>query len=173
MFIIMNNSRSASARKRTEQPPPPQYKPVSGSRATPQQAPKQAPQQTTSNVRAGQSRQGMSVSDAIGLTTVRLCRVEHLLNLQANQNQGVQSGGGNVVDVSVIGSIVERLERLEQFLTDTESQNETVSGDLDAHESNLSSLRNDVSLILERLNKIEATRPEVVKSELLVENTSE
>lgn len=121
----MNNQRSAASRKRTEQPPPP---PVPQKQVPVQKRP-------TSTVRAGQTSQGLSVSDAIGMTTVRLCRVEQLLNMQCNKEKEKEKDPA--MDVSVLGTIVDRIERLEQ---------------------SLSSVRDDIEQILERLNETDTNQ---------------
>jgi hypothetical protein len=122
----MNNQRSAASRKRTELPPPP---PV------PQKQVPNSNKKPISNVRAGETRQGMSVSDAIGMTTIRLCRVEQLLNMQGNKEKEKEKS----IDVSVLGSIVERIGLLEESFV---------------------SIRDDIAHILERLNETDTNQVE-------------
>jgi hypothetical protein len=140
----MNNQRPPPSRKRTEQPPPVPQKPAPVQNSV-------AVKKTTTNVRAGQSRQGMSVSDAIGMTTVRLCRVEQLLNLQGNKNAGAPSEKGSV-DVSVLGSIVERLGRMEQSYDEPDKTLE--------FGNTLVILRDEIAQIMERLAVLEAKPPD-------------
>jgi hypothetical protein len=76
-------------------------------------------QNSTPNVPVNTASAKLSISDAIGLITLRLGRVEQFI-MEAEHNGGLTGGGSSIpdnahlVDKSVINSIVNRLDSLEK-----------------------------------------------------------
>ena len=108
----MNSSRAISAarnRRVGEQQPVRSSGPTfSQVRSAPQQQQQQQQQQV-------QQKPKISVSDAIGLTTIRLCKVENFIN---ELKEGGQVSGlppnSQVVDNSVLTTMINRLDALEK-----------------------------------------------------------
>jgi hypothetical protein len=55
----------------------------------------------------------ISVGDAIGLTTIRLCKVENFIN-ELKENGGELPANSQIVDNSVLTSLINRLDSLEK-----------------------------------------------------------
>ena len=123
----MSSSRSiAAARNRRAGDPAPTSRPgtsISAQPAFSQQQQQQGKrsvtaQNSTPNVPVTANNAKLTISDAIGLITLRLGRVEQII-MEAEHNGGFSSGPGipdnaHLVDKSVINSIVNRLDSLEK-----------------------------------------------------------
>jgi hypothetical protein len=108
-------------------------------------------QNSTPNVPVNTTSAKLSVSDAIGLITLRLGRVEQFI-IEAEHNGGLNSGTGipdnaHLVDKSVINSIVNRLDSLEK--KEKESSNNQQTNKLE------SELRNIKDLLMSQMIKYE------------------
>jgi vacuolar-type H+-ATPase subunit I/STV1 len=85
---------------------------------------------STPNVPVTSSNAKLSISDAIGLITLRLGRVEQFM-IEAEHNGGLNNGSSipdnaHLVDKSVINSIVNRLDSLEKKEKDSSSNQQTI-----------------------------------------------
>ena len=85
---------------------------------------------STPNVPVTTSNAKLSISDAIGLITLRLGRVEQFI-MEAEHNGGFNNGSSipdnaHLVDKSVINSIVNRLDSLEKKEKDSSSNQQTI-----------------------------------------------
>lgn len=85
---------------------------------------------STPNVPVTTSNAKLSISDAIGLITLRLGRVEQFI-IEAEHNGGLNNGSSipdnaHLVDKSVINSIVNRLDSLEKKEKDSSSNQQTI-----------------------------------------------
>jgi len=122
----MSSSRSiAAARNRRAGDTAPTNRPGTSIAAQPafsqQQQSKRSvtAQNSTPNVPVNTTSAKLSISDAIGLITLRLGRVEQFI-MEAEHNGGLTGGGSSIpdnahlVDKSVINSIVNRLDSLEK-----------------------------------------------------------
>ena len=122
----MSSSRSiAAARNRRAGDPAPTNRPGTSIAAQPafsqQQQSKRSvtAQNSTPNVPVNTTSAKLSISDAIGLITLRLGRVEQFI-MEAEHNGGLTTAGSSIpdnahlVDKSVINSIVNRLDSLEK-----------------------------------------------------------
>jgi len=121
----MSSSRSiAAARNRRAGDPAPTNRPGTSIAAQPafsqQQQSKRSTtaQNSTPNVPVTTSNAKLTISDAIGLITLRLGRVEQII-MEAEHNGGLTGGSSipdnaHLVDKSVINSIVNRLDSLEK-----------------------------------------------------------
>jgi len=135
----------------TNMPPPPNNVRISGGRGIPQQQPSQAYQQVQQSQQQSQASlpfSKISISDAIGLITLRLGRVEqwiietdHENEIQEqNPSQGMNiPDNSRIVDNSVFSSIVNRLETIEKMDLKTE---------------NISKLSEDIVKFTEQLTRI-------------------
>jgi len=132
----MSSSRSIAAarnRRAGEQQPQPQInRPGTSIAAQPafsQQQPKRSVtvQNSTPNVPVTNAPAKLTISDAIGLITLRLGRVEQIIQ-DAEHNGGFNTGttslpdNAHLVDKSVINSIVNRLDSLEKKEKETNNQ---------------------------------------------------
>jgi len=86
-------------------------------------------QNFTPNVPVTNANAKLSISDAIGLITLRLGRVEQII-MDSQHNGGLNMGSSipdnaHLVDKSVINSIVNRLDSLEKKEKDTSSNQQT------------------------------------------------
>jgi len=84
---------------------------------------------STPNVQVTNTNAKLSISDAIGLITLRLGRVEQII-IEAEHNGGFSSGTNipdntHLIDKSVINSIVNRLDSLEKKEKDSSSNQQT------------------------------------------------
>ena len=154
----MSSSRSIAAarnRRASDAPPTPQPQQTrpntsinSASSLKPQQQQQKKPPPPpppTSQSNASFSK--ISVSDAIGLITLRLGRVEqYIIDTQHETNSNELPANTRLVDNSVLLSVVERLEKLEQYM-----QSRTI--DLETIDLRLSDLesRNEENLEVERV----------------------
>ena len=121
----MSSSRSiAAARNRRAGDPAPTSRPGTSIAAQPafsqqtQSKRSVTAQNSTPNVPVNTGSSKLTVSDAIGLITLRLGRIEQIL-MEAEHNGGLNSGTGipnnaHLIDKSVINSIVNRLDSLEK-----------------------------------------------------------
>ena len=85
---------------------------------------------STPNVPVTTSNAKLSISDAIGLITLRLGRVEQFI-IEAEHNGGLNNSSSipdnaHLVDKSVINSIVNRLDSLEKKEKDSSSNQQTI-----------------------------------------------
>jgi hypothetical protein len=132
----MSSSRSiAAARNRRAGDPAPTSRPGTSIAAQPafsqQQQTKRSvtAQNSTPNVPVNSTSAKLTISDAIGLITLRLGRVEQIL-MEAEHNGGLNSGTGipdnaHLVDKSVINSIVNRLDSLEKKEKESSNNQQT------------------------------------------------
>jgi hypothetical protein len=124
----MSSSRSiAAARNRRAGDPAPTSRPGTSISAQPAFSQQQQQQQgkrsataqnSTPNVPVSANNAKLTISDAIGLITLRLGRVEQII-MDAEHNGGFASGSSipdntHLIDKSVINSIVNRLDSLEK-----------------------------------------------------------
>lgn len=122
--------------------------------------------QTRGNMRGGQQQQQeepiknpkISISDAIGLVTLRLGRVETMLNSMPNPAElGGMSGNSvadnenyRVVDEAVFTSIVTRLDKLETGTTqEATNQSTELTEKLDALEKMYTELKTEITVTKE------------------------
>jgi vacuolar-type H+-ATPase subunit I/STV1 len=108
-------------------------------------------QNSTPNVPVSANNAKLTISDAIGLITLRLGRVEQII-MEAEHNGGFSSGSGipdnaHLVDKSVINSIVNRLDSLEK--KEKESSNNQQTNKLEAE------LRDIKDLLMSQMVKYE------------------
>jgi len=156
----MSSSRSiAAARNRRAGDPAPTSRPgtsISAQPAFSQQQQQQGKrsvtaQNSTPNVPVTANNAKLTISDAIGLITLRLGRVEQII-MEAEHNGGFSSGSGipdnaHLVDKSVINSIVNRLDSLEK--KEKESSNNQQTNKLEAE------LRDIKDLLMSQMVKYE------------------
>jgi len=155
----MSSSRSiAAARNRRAGDPAPTSRPGTSISAQPafsqqQQQGKRSvtAQNSTPNVPVTANNAKLTISDAIGLITLRLGRVEQII-MEAEHNGGFSSGSGipdnaHLVDKSVINSIVNRLDSLEK--KEKESSNNQQTNKLEAE------LRDIKDLLMSQMVKYE------------------
>ena len=132
----MSSSRSiAAARNRRAGDPAPTSRPGTSIAAQPafsQQQSKRSvtAQNSTPNVPVNTVSAKLSISDAIGLITLRLGRVEQFI-IEAEHNGGLNNSSSipdnaHLVDKSVINSIVNRLDSLEKKEKDSSSNQQTI-----------------------------------------------
>jgi hypothetical protein len=97
----------------------------------PQSAAFQQIQQQQQQVQNGLPFTKLSISDAIGLITLRLGRVEQWVIETEHENEGKSDGSpsGNAVDNSVLVSLLNRLETVEKRESTTGSGNTSLSSD--------------------------------------------
>jgi hypothetical protein len=132
----MSSSRSiAAARNRRAGDPAPTNRPGTSIAAQPafsqQQQSKRSvtTQNSTPNVPVNTTSAKLTISDAIGLITLRLGRVEQIL-MEAEHNGGFTAGSSipdnaHLVDKSVINSIVNRLDSLEKKEKESSNNQQT------------------------------------------------
>jgi len=108
------------------QPPPTNIRLARGQPPQPPQQMYQQPTQQMSSQQIPQQTQGLpftklSISDAIGLVTLRLGRVEQfIIDLENGEHQNLNMGSSNIpenskiIDTSVLTSIINRLDSLEK-----------------------------------------------------------
>lgn len=134
----MSSSRSiAAARNRRAGEQAPTSRPgtsISGQPAFSQQQQQQSKrsvtaQNSTPNVPVSSNNAKLTISDAIGLITLRLGRVEQII-MEAEHNGGFASGSTipdntHLVDKSVINSIVNRLDSLEKKEKESSNNQQT------------------------------------------------
>jgi hypothetical protein len=137
----MSSSRSiAAARNRRAGDPTPTSRPgtsISGQPAFSQQQQQQqqqskrsvTAQNSTPNVPVNATNAKLTISDAIGLITLRLGRIEQII-IEAEHNGGFSSSSSipdnaHLVDKSVINSIVNRLDSLEKKEKESSSNQQT------------------------------------------------
>ena len=141
----MSSSRSiAAARNRRAGDTAPTSRPgtsISAQPAFSQQQQQQQPgkrsvtaQNSTPNVPVSTNNAKLTISDAIGLITLRLGRVEQII-MEAEHNGGFSAGSSipdnaHLIDKSVINSIVNRLDSLEK--KEKESSNNQQTSKLEA-----------------------------------------
>ena len=156
----MSSSRSiAAARNRRAGEQAPTSRPgtsISAQPAFSQQQQQQSKrsvtaQNSTPNVPISSTNAKLTISDAIGLITLRLGRVEQII-MEAEHNGGFSSGPGipdnaHLVDKSVINSIVNRLDSLEK--KEKESSNNQQTSKLEAE------LRDIKDLLMSQMVKYE------------------
>ncbi len=146
----------------------------------PQTQPQQRQQQQQQPVQQMQQPQ-MSVSDAIGLISLRLGRVETYIKQMPPLDQiGMNSGGEigenmRVVDEAVFTNIVARLEKMEQTPTEPASVvDDSVVADIVARLENLEQVPNEPARVVDdsviadlvaRLEKLEQTPKEPVSDD--------
>ena len=134
----MSSSRSIAAarnRRASDAPPTPQPQQTrpntsinSANSLKPQQQPQQQQKKPPtpppqSNIQFNK----ISVSDAIGLITIRLGRVEqYLIDNHNNTESNELPVNTRLVDNSVLLSVVERLEKLEQYMQSRTNDLETI-----------------------------------------------
>jgi len=109
----------------------------------------------------------LSISDAIGLITLRLGRVEQIL-IDAEQNGGLGNGSSipdntHLVDKSVINSIVNRLDSLEKRDKETSSNQQTSKLEIE--------IRDIKDLLMSQILKYEKFTSETNKNLDLLNNT--
>ena len=133
----MSSSRSiAAARNRRAGDPPPTSRPGTSIAAQPafsqqtQAKRSVTAQNSTPNIPVSTNNAKLTISDAIGLITLRLGRVEQII-MEAEHNGGFTAGSSipdnaHLVDKSVINSIVNRLDSLEKKEKES-SNNQQVS----------------------------------------------
>ena len=154
-------------------------------RGQPQQRPQTQPQQRQQQQPVQQMQQmqqpQMSVSDAIGLITLRLGRVETYIKQMPPLDQiGMNSGGEigenmRVVDEAVFTNIVARLEKMEQTPNEPAGVvDDSVVADIVARLENLEQATNEPASIVDdsviadivaRLEKLEQTPNEPVSDD--------
>jgi hypothetical protein len=152
----MSSSRSiAAARNRRAGDPPPTSRPGTSIASQPafsqqsQQGKRTTAQNSTPNVPISSTK--LTISDAIGLITLRLGRVEQFI--QTAEHEGGINMGTNIpdnahlVDKSVINSIVNRLDSLEK--KEKESANNQQTSKLE------SELRDIKDLLMSQMVKYE------------------
>ena len=152
----MSSSRSiAAARNRRAGDPPPTSRPGTSISSQPafsqqsQQSKRTTAQNSTPNVPITSTK--LTISDAIGLITLRLGRVEQFI--QTAEHEGGINMGSNIpdnahlVDKSVINSIVNRLDSLEK--KEKESANNQQTTKLEAE------LRDIKDLLMSQMVKYE------------------
>jgi hypothetical protein len=152
----MSSSRSiAAARNRRAGDPPPTSRPGTSIASQPafsqqsQQSKRSTAQNSTPNVPITSTK--LTISDAIGLITLRLGRVEQFI--QTAEHEGGINMGTNIpdnahlVDKSVINSIVNRLDSLEK--KEKESANNQQTSKLE------SELRDIKDLLMSQMVKYE------------------
>jgi hypothetical protein len=125
-----------SAAAFSNMPPQPGNVRVASRQPMPQQPPQQRPQSAAfQQIQQQQSQNGLpftklSISDAIGLITLRLGRVEQWVIETEHDNEGKDNSStttsGNAVDNSVLVSLLNRLETVEKR-NDTNSGSGTAS----------------------------------------------
>ena len=134
----MSSSRSiAAARNRRAGEQAPTSRPgtsISAQPAFSQQQQQQSKrsvtaQNSTPNVPISSTNAKLTISDAIGLITLRLGRVEQII-MEAEHNGGLTAGSSipdnaHLVDKSVINSIVNRLDSLEKKEKESSSNQQT------------------------------------------------
>lgn len=133
----MSSSRSiAAARNRRAGEQAPTSRPgtsISGQPAFSQQQQQSkrsvTAQNSTPNVPVSANNAKLTISDAIGLITLRLGRVEQII-MEAEHNGGFASGSSipdntHLVDKSVINSIVNRLDSLEKKEKESSNNQQT------------------------------------------------
>ena len=133
----MSSSRSiAAARNRRAGEQAPTSRPgtsISGQPAFSQQQQQSkrsaTAQNSTPNVPVTANNAKLTISDAIGLITLRLGRVEQII-MEAEHNGGFTGGSSipdntHLVDKSVINSIVNRLDSLEKKEKDSSNNQQT------------------------------------------------
>ena len=131
----MSSSRSiAAARNRRAGEQAPTSRPGTSIAAQPafsQQQGKRSvtAQNSTPNVPVTNNNAKLTISDAIGLITLRLGRVEQII-MEAEHNGGFSSGSSipdnaHLVDKSVINSIVNRLDSLEKKEKESSNNQQT------------------------------------------------
>lgn len=155
-----NRGNAVAVQRRTNGPPPP---PPGGSR------PQQGGQQNVRQINRGassqqgqgqkQGRPQMSVSDAIGLLSLRMGRIETFVQQLPPLDQIGVSGGSvgsgeigenmRVVDEAVFTSIVSRLDRLEK--NHQNQQNHTNDSDDQGQSQETEQLAQTVSALLEEV----------------------
>jgi vacuolar-type H+-ATPase subunit I/STV1 len=133
----MSSSRSiAAARNRRAGDPAPTSRPGTSIAAQPafsqqtQSKRSVTAQNSTPNVPVNTGSSKLTVSDAIGLITLRLGRIEQIL-MEAEHNGGLNSGTGipnnaHLIDKSVINSIVNRLDSLEKKEKESSGNQQTI-----------------------------------------------
>jgi len=122
MFSKMSSSRSIAAarnRKAGEQPPSrPNTSIASASvfsqqpRGVPQRPPPPPPQYQQQQQQ--QQKPRISISDAIGLTTIRLCKVENFISELKETGVTGLPPNSQVVDNGVLNNMISRLDALEK-----------------------------------------------------------
>ena len=122
-----------------------------------QQPPQQRPQSATFHQIQQQSQNGLpftklSISDAIGLITLRLGRVEQWVIETEHENEGKDNSStntsGNAVDNSVLVSLLNRLETVEKRdYTNVGSETASLSSD------EVTKLTSELALLNERYTK--------------------
>ena len=135
----MSSSRSiAAARNRRAGDPAPTNRQGPGTSISAQPAFSQQQQQgkrsvtaqnSTPNIQVTANNAKLTISDAIGLITLRLGRVEQIM-MEAEHNGGFTGGSSipdnaHLVDKSVINSIVNRLDSLEKKEKESSSNQQT------------------------------------------------
>ena len=125
MFSKMSSSRSIAAarnKRAGEQPPPPPSRPNTSiaSASVFSQQPRGAPQRAAppppqyQQQQQQQQKPRISVSDAIGLTTIRLCKVENFISELKETGVTGLPPNSQVLDNSVLNSMINRLDALEK-----------------------------------------------------------
>ena len=121
----MSSSRSIAAarnKRAGEQPPPPPSRPNTSiaSASVFSQQPRGAPQRAAppppqyQQQQQQQQKPRISVSDAIGLTTIRLCKVENFISELKETGVTGLPPNSQVLDNSVLNSMINRLDALEK-----------------------------------------------------------
>jgi len=149
----MSSSRSIAAarNRRAGDPAPTSRQQPTFSQQQPQNKKNVTSQNSTPNVPVTSNNSKLTISDAIGLITLRLGRVEQII-IEAEHNGGLNAGTGipdnaHLVDKSVINSIVNRLDSLEK--KERESSNNQQTSKLETE------LRNIKDLLMSQMVKYE------------------
>lgn len=122
----------------------------------PQSAAFQQIQQQQQQVQNGLPFTKLSISDAIGLITLRLGRVEQWVIETEHENEGKNDGSpsGNAVDNSVLVSLLNRLETVEKRESATGSVTASLSSDeINKLTSELASLNERYTKFCDEANK--------------------
>ena len=146
-----------SAAAFSNMPPQPGNVRVASRQPMPQQQQQQRPQSAAFQQIQQQSQNGLpftklSISDAIGLITLRLGRVEQWVIETEHENEGKDNSStttsGNAVDNSVLVSLLNRLETVEKR---NDTNTGTVTASLNSDE--VTKLTSELASLNERYNK--------------------
>jgi hypothetical protein len=125
---------------------------------TPSGRPGQPSQVQGQQMQGQQMPQGpvkLSISDAIALITLRLGRVENIV--QVIRNDPVSGSGDDnqvSVDETVFANIVERIEELEKFIMESPSQHENEN--IETLKEIIFTLQNELTEVKQSLSKLQA-----------------
>ena len=169
MFSKMSSSRSIAAarnKRAGEQPPSrPNTSIASASvfsqqpRGVPQRPP--PPQYQQQQQQQQQQKPRISVSDAIGLTTIRLCKVENFISELKETGVTGLPPNSQVLDNSVLNSMISRLDALEkkeiaavEQIKRLERENSELAVKLDAFTKETSDRFDDFDLAFVEIEKM-------------------